>query len=345
MTEHPSPTDDPTALCNLSLSLRNFWAKLNPLLELVKAGTASAQVVTDMQKVTFSEPEMLKWISDTAQHVSSSLVKICETELASAWAAAEELDGMLATLPDPDTSEEQYRSEGTKLTKQLADTVASIGQNEKLRSKSVLAVKSMSETSLPGHPSENGPNALFQKYEGREEGFNAKVLKSSACASVHVAMVAGLCLLRNGALGAATDEGKLIRQQLEGVAAALKNKVEALQLCADPDKQLLAKAQAVLQEATSALKREPATEAPSSTHKRRDGAEKEKNKKEKADKDKKGKEKNKDKKEKSDKNEKKEEKKKRKSKAESEEEGDSAAEEPPTKSARGRGRGRGRGRA
>ena len=93
-------------------------------------------------------------------------------------------------------------------------------------------------------------------------------------------MVAGLCLLRNGALGAATDEGKLIRQQLEGVAAALKNKVEALQLCADPDKQLLAKAQAVLQEATSAHKREPATEAPSSTHKRRDGAEKEKNKKE-----------------------------------------------------------------
>ena len=344
MTEHPTPTEDPTALCNLSLSLRNFWAQLNPLLEQVKAGAAPAQVVTDMQKVTFSEPEMLSWISDTARRVSNSLFKICETELASVWASAEELDNLLAKLPDPATSEEQYRAEGTKLTKQLADAVASIGKSDKLRLKGVSALKNLSDTSLPGHPSENGPNALFQKYQGGEESFNAKVLKSCACASVHVAMVAGVCLLRNEALGATSDEGKLIRQQLEGVAAALKSKVEALQLCADPDKQLLAVAQRVLKEATSAHEPAATTEAQGSKSKLKGGTEKEKNKKNKADKDK---DKDKDKKDKEKtkaKKEKKDEKEKRKSRKEAEDEEDGAAE-PAAKKPRGRGRGRGRGHA
>lgn len=310
-------------ICQLAAALSNFWVKLGPLLEQVKANTAPTQHVEDLKQTSFSNPAMLSWLSATVVEVSNCIFKACQKELDEAWAAAEQLQTLLGKLPAP-SNEEEYRSEGTKLTKQLADLVAQVGKHEKLRLKGVSALKLLAENGLPGNPSDNSPNALFQKFQGGEDGFNAKVLKSCACGSVHVAMVAGLCLLRNSALGTAKDEGKQILSQLGGVAVALKSKVAALQLCAEPDQQLLAKAESVLQEVAAAqepnaaAKEDPSSSKPKDKRKK-DGKEKEK--------------KEKDKKDKKD-----ESAKSKKSKAVDEQ---VEGAEPPSKKARGRGRGRG----
>lgn len=315
-------------ICELAAALSNFWVKLGPLLEQVKANTAPTQHVEDLKQTSFSNPAMLSWLSATVVEVSNGIFKACQKELDEAWATAEQLETLLGKLPAP-SNEEEYRSEGTKLTKQLADLVAKVGKHEKLRLKGVSALKLLAENGLPGNPSDNSPNALFQKFQGGEDGFNAKVLKSCACASVHVAMVAGLCLLRNSALGTAKDEGKMILSQLGGVAVALKSKVEALQLCAEPDKQLLAKAESVLQEVAAAQEPNAAAKANPSSSKATEKRKKEEKEKEKKEKDK----------DKKDKKAKKEESAKGSKNKAVDEQVEGA--EPPAKKARGRGRGRG----
>ena len=261
MTEHPIPTDDLTVTCTTCTLLMNFWEELGPLLQQVNQKTAESQLLEDLQLLAFSSPEMLGWLSSTVKVVSASLVKACQAELASAWSATEKLHTLLEQLPDPASHEEKYRSLGAQLTKQIADMVAEVGKNEKMRLKMVPALKQLAESSLPGKPAENGFNDLFQKFPGGEDGFNVKVLTACACGSVHVAMVAGLCLLRNPSFGSANDEGKLISQQLEGVAAALQHKIQALKLCAEPQKELLAKAEAVVQEIASSQKAPEAAKA------------------------------------------------------------------------------------
>ena len=246
MAEFPIPSEDPLVMCQLSAVLQKFWLLLNPLLEQVREGLASAKLVKDMEQVTFSQPDTLAWLTSTVAQITQSLSKACEKEFATAWDAASQLESLLAKLPDPSCKEAEYRTEGAKVTKQVADLVAQIGQNEKVRLKGVSAVKQLSDIGLPGNPGHNGVSALFHKYEGGEAGFTEKVLKSAACGSVHVAMVAGLCLLRNGSF-----EGKMIRKQLQSVAEALKQKVAALKLCEKPDAELLHRAQNVLNEASA----------------------------------------------------------------------------------------------
>ena len=381
MAEFPFPSKDPLVMCQLSAVLNEFWLKLSPLLEQVQKGLASEKLVKDLEQVTFSHPDMLTWLTNSVANVSKSLSEACEKELATAWDAALQLQSLLAKLPDPACKEEEYRCEGSKVTKQVADLIAKIGHNEKVRLKGVAAVKRLSDMRLPGNTGENGVSALFQKYEGGEACFTEKVLKSAACGSVHVAMVAALCLLRNASLGAGNDEGKLIRKQLQGVAEALKQKVEALKLCEKPDAKLLDNAQSVLEEAFAQQKHSDAGAAnsqPSAAHKGKDSQEKDQNlseenetkekkqtKKDKTSrekKDKTGKEKkdktSKEKKEKKkDAKDKGKEPKSKKAKKSNMSEGgaeDQAEEdaEPPSKkrkhetpAAKGKGRGRGRGRS
>jgi chemotaxis protein histidine kinase CheA len=363
VAEFPIPSEDPLVMCQLSAVLQKFWLLLNPLLEQVREGLASAKLVKDMEQVTFSHPDTLAWLTSTVAQITQSLSKACEKEFATAWDAASQLESLLAKLPDPSCKEAEYRTEGAKVTKQVADLVAQIGQNEKVRLKGVSAVKQLSDIGLPGNPGHNGVSALFHKYEGGEAGFTEKVLKSAACGSVHVAMVAGLCLLRNGSLGSANDEGKMIRKQLQSVAEALKQKVAALKLCEKPDAELLHRAQNVLNEASAHHKTPDAGSASiakeaSPTDKSKEEKGKEKDKKDKKDK------KNKKEKEKKEKQKETKEKseaskaKKTKKAITSEEGGRDMAEEdkePTSKkrkaetesgagNGRGRGRGKGRGR-
>ena len=289
MAEFPIPSEDPLVMCQLSAVLQKFWLLLNPLLEQVREGLASAKLVKDMEQVTFSQPDTLAWLTSTVAQITQSLSKACEKEFATAWDAASQLESLLAKLPDPSCKEAEYRTEGAKVTKQVADLVAQIGQNEKVRLKGVSAVKQLSDIGLPGNPGHNGVSALFHKYEGGEAGFTEKVLESAACGSVHVAMVAGLCLLRNGSLGSANDEGKMIRKQLQSVAEALKQKVAALKLCEKPDAELLHRAQNVLNEASAHHKTPDAGSASiakeaSPTDKSNEEKGKEKDKKDKKDK-------------------------------------------------------------
>lgn len=328
MTEHAIPTDDLTVMCKISSLLISFWEDLGPLLEQVQKKTAEPQLLEDLQVLAFSGPEMLGWLSGTVKVVSTSLFKACQDELASAWSATDKLQTLLGQLPDPASEEEKYRSQGAKLTKQIADAIAEVGKNEKMRLKMVPALKQLAESGLPGKPAENGFNDLFQKFQGGEDGFNAKVLTSCASGSVHVAMVAGLCLLRNPALGSANDEGRMISKQLEGVSTALQSKIHALKLSADPQKKLLEKAEAVVEEIASSQQAPEAAKdsgGPASTAKAK------KKKEEKA------KDKDKDKKAKKEEKEKSSSK-GTKSKGEAKEEGEAKAAEPPAKRRRGKGK-------
>ena len=348
-------------MCQLCAVLQKFWLALNPLLQLVQEGKASTQLAKDMEQVTFSHPDTLAWLTRTVAQVTQSLSKACEKELASAWDAASQIESLLANLPDPGCKEEEYRTEGAKVTKQVADLAAQIGHNEKVRVKGLAAVKQLSEIDLPGNPGQNGVSALFHKYKGGEAGFTEKVLKSAACGSVHVAMVAGLCLLRNGSLGSANDEGKIIRKQLQSVAEALQQKVAALKLCEKPDAKLLDNAQNVLKEAAAHQKAPGAGTAsnakagsPSENSKGKEMKEKEKDKKDKKDKNDKKEKKEKKEKPKETKQKSKVPKAKKTKKAESEENDIDMAEEEAeptakkrkaeTESGAGNGRGRGRGK-
>jgi len=328
VTEHAIPTDDLTVMCKISSLLISFWEDLGPLLEQVQKKTAEPQLLEDLQVLAFSGPEMLGWLSGTVKVVSASLFKACQDELASAWSATDKLQTLLGQLPDPASEEEKYRSQGAKLTKQIADAVAEVGKNEKMRLKMVPALKQLAGSGLPGKPAENGFNDLFQKFQGGEDGFNAKVLTSCASGSVHVAMVAGLCLLRNPSLGSANDEGRMISKQLEGVATALQSKIHALKLSADPQKELLEKAEAVVEEIASSQQAPEAAKAAKDSGGPADAAKAKKKKEEKA--------KDKDK----DKKAKKEEKEKssKKKKGEAKEEGEAKAAEPPAKRMRGKGK-------
>lgn len=330
MTEHAIPTEDLTVMCKISSLLISFWEDLGPLLEQVQKKTAEPQLLEDLQVLAFSGPEMLGWLSGTVKVVSTSLFKACQDELASAWSATDKLQTLLGKLPDPASEEEKYRSQGAKLTKQIADAVAEVGKNEKMRLKMVAALKQLAGSGLPGKPAENGFNDLFQKFQGGEDGFNAKVLTSCASGSVHVAMVAGLCLLRNPSLGSANDEGRMISKQLEGVATALQSKIHALKLSADPQKELLEKAEAVVEEIASSQQAPEAAKAAKDSGGPADAAKAKKKKEEKA------KDKDKDK----DKKAKKEEKEKssKKKKGEAKEEGEAKAAEPPAKRMRGKGK-------
>ena len=330
MTEHAIPTDDLTVMCKISSLLISFWEDLGPLLEQVQKKTAEPQLLEDLQVLAFSGPEMLGWLSGAAKVVSASLFKACQDELASAWSATDKLQTLLGQLPDPASEEEKYRSQGAKLTKQIADAVAEVGKNEKMRLKMVPALKQLAGSGLPGKPAENGFNDLFQKFQGGEDGFNAKVLTSCASGSVHVAMVAGLCLLRNPSLGSANDEGRMISKQLEGVATALQSKIHGLKLSADPQKELLEKAEAVVEEIASSQQAPEAAKAAKDSGGPADAAKAKKKKEEKA----KDKDKDKDKKAKKEEKEKSSEKKK----GEAKEEGEAKAAEPPAKRMRGKGK-------
>ena len=296
----------------------------------------------------------MAWLTSSVAQLGSNLSKACKAELEETWTAAAELEKCCAKLPDPASNEDLYRGEGVKLTKTMADLVAQIGKTEKNRMKMVEAVKKLSQIQLPGTMGENGFNALFQEYNGGEAGYTSKVLSAAASGSVHVAMVAGLCLLRNAALGASNDEGKMIRKQLHSVAEALKQKVEALKLADSADQALVTKAEKVLKEAASQEK-VGAADAKSQAAGKDLAPQKNKDGKEKAHKEEKEEKMKKEKKDK-DKEHKKEKKEKKEKKKEKEASADEAPEPAPKKrrtneeaasqevATKGKGRGRGRGK-
>ena len=354
IAELPGLSTDPQVMCQLSHALLAFWLKLQPLLEQVQNKSAPADLLAELGQVGFSEPQTLAWLTSSVAQLGSNLSKACKAELEETWTAAAELEKCCAKLPDPASNEDLYRGEGVKLTKTMADLVAQIGKTEKNRMKMVEAVKKLSQIQLPGTMGENGFNALFQEYNGGEAGYTSKVLSAAASGSVHVAMVAGLCLLRNAALGASNDEGKMIRKQLHSVAEALKQKVEALKLADSADQALVTKAEKVLKEAASQEK-VGAADAKSQAAGKDLAPQKNKDGKEKAHKEEKEEKMKKEKKDK-DKEHKKEKKEKKEKKKEKEASADEAPEPAPKKrrtneeaasqevATKGKGRGRGRGK-
>ena len=122
----------------------------------------------------------------------------------------------------------------------------------------------------------------------------------------------------------------MISKQLEGVATALQSKIHALKLSADPQKELLEKAEAVVEEIASSQQAPEAAKAAKDSGGPADAAKAKKKKEEKA----KDKDKDKDKKAKMEEKEKSSKKKK----GEAKEEGEAKAAEPPAKRMRGKGK-------
>ena len=299
------------------------------LVEAQKVGEKEPQVKEQLTASGFAAA--VPWFHDLGAKFVSRSQKTVDDMSDAVRVQGKAVGKMLESLPGFD-NEDKYRGKGLTVVQKLAADTKQLSEKIESLENHVASLKA-AETLDFGL----GPLAK-SAMEGEELGTEVKTLKGIlATASLHVALVAGLCVLRNPELGSASAQGSKALKELRPIVETLQKHLAELP---EGEAELKQFTQKAVEECIALLagkrppKKQPGAETKTQEKKANEteedkdekGQRKDQEKDKSKDNDKK-KKKDKKKKDKKKKDKKKEKKEKKKAKEATEEEGEDIEEE------------------
>ncbi|CAK9020266.1 unnamed protein product, partial [Durusdinium trenchii] len=190
------------------------------LVEAQKVGEKEPQVKEQLTASGFAAA--VPWFHDLGAKFVSRSQKTVDDMSDAVRVQGKAVGKMLESLPGFD-NEDKYRGKGLTVVQKLAADTKQLSEKIESLENHVASLKA-AETLDFGL----GPLAK-SAMEGEELGTEVKTLKGIlATASLHVALVAGLCVLRNPELGSASAQGSKALKELRPIVETLQKHLAEL---------------------------------------------------------------------------------------------------------------------
>ena len=226
--------------------MRSLTMSLAKLSQELATAKENQELCDQLAQTKLDSFEARQALQTRATVLGKRLVAVCRKTILEAWKKQESLQEAFDGLPVPNPKkEESYRQKATRVASMLAQTSAALEQSMD----ALTTLKHDLQLLEPVRflePSENSnkdsaeatPELKFKlSYEdagGDEKTFFQRCREKMLVAKVHVALVAGISLLRNPELGKPTQPGKLMVEKVGQVHSTLTSHLEGMKPMALP---------------------------------------------------------------------------------------------------------------